>query len=89
MVAYEHWAKGYTAEALAGMLREIWRASENGKLGTLPRDPPDNYKDGDPAEGREYVEAATNPINRRSMRVLEKNGFLWSGTNEVEDFCSD
>jgi Acetyltransferase (GNAT) domain len=92
MVAYEHWGKGYTAEALAGMLREIWNESEKGKFGTLPRDKPAAGKEGEPAEGepaegREYVAATTNPSNRQSMRVLEKNGFLLSGSKEVEDLA--
>lgn len=79
--ASEHWGKGYATEAVAGILREIWRGAAKGKFGTLPKEADDNVH-----KGKEYIKATTHPENKASGRVLEKVGAVSLGIKEVDDW---
>ena len=75
VVAHEHWGQGYASEALAGVLRAIWRLAGEGKFVELPRD-----------DQGEYVLATANQENTPSIRVLEKVGATDGGSKETEDW---
>ena len=83
MIRKEDWGKGYASEALAAWLKAYWQLPRETvevaeELPCLDREP---NSDG---ITQEILRADTEAPNPASRRVLEKCGFQWYASEEVE-----